>query len=110
MRNKVIIEGDHVYARLTMGGKTIVEFMMNTVSSMTDLIAELRRKVAGLKGLGMLTIRNQSRGWGEQRPLMLYSGGESALRSFGIIGEAPSPFSGLQRPVERHMAFPWETH
>lgn len=65
--------GDKIFARLTMGQRTIVEFMINRVADMTELLAELRRSTAGIRGLATLHIRNQSKGWSAERPLMLYA-------------------------------------
>ena len=66
-----IMMGDRVFARLVMGGRTIVEFMMNRIGSIDDLFVELRQMTRGLRGLAKLIIRNQSRGWGMERKLML---------------------------------------
>ena len=64
--------GDRIFARLTMGRRTVVEFMVNRVGDMGELVGELRRIVAGVRGLATLYVRNQSRGWSEERPVMLY--------------------------------------
>ncbi|MBD5355626.1 MAG: hypothetical protein HDR88_01270 [Bacteroides sp.] len=69
-RNKIEF-GDTIFARLTMGGRTVVEFMINRVADMTELLGELRDVTRGLRGLATLYIRNKSRGWSQQRPLML---------------------------------------
>lgn len=66
--------GDKIFARLTLGHRVIAEFMMNRVSDFSELIAELRHSTQGLRGLATLHVRNQSEGWSEQRPLMLYAG------------------------------------
>ena len=39
---KSISRGDRIYARLSMHGRTITEFMINTASSMTDVLSEIR--------------------------------------------------------------------
>lgn len=105
--------GDRIFARLTMGGKTIVEFMINTVADMTQLISELRHTTSGKHGLAMLYIRNQSRGWSRERPLMLYSAqsGRKAAPVYASMSpfDRPSdPGSGYMQPA--HVTFPWETH
>lgn len=66
--------GDKIFARLTMGQRTIVELMVNRVNSLSEVIAELRYTTRGLRGLATLHLRNQSQGWSTERPLMLYAG------------------------------------
>lgn len=97
--------GDRIFARLSMGGKTIVEFMISRVADMSELLGELRHLTHGKRGLAKLYIRNQSRGWSLERPLMLYA------------PTMPNAFFGSYRMTHeetpapaRHMPFPWETH
>ena len=106
-RNKIEF-GDRIFARLTMGGKTVFEFMINRVADMTELLGELRHMTAGLRGLAKLYIRNQSRGWSQERPLMLYSANEVPRRNslFSTATVAPVMASASSR----RMAFPWEVH
>lgn len=108
-RNKIEF-GDRIFARLTMGGRTVFEFMLNRVSDMTELLGELRHMTSGLRGLAKLYIRNQSRGWSQERPLMLYSNDlprRNSLFSTSVVsGMSPAM---VTRP-SRHMTFPWEVH
>lgn len=109
---KKIEYGDRIFARLTMKGRTVVEFMINQVADMTQLIGELRHLTYGVYGLASLYIRNQTKGWSEERPLMLYSPERPSNPLFtpsGHVAATPSysPFSVSPAP---HMAFPWETH
>lgn len=105
-RNKIEF-GDRIFARLTMGGKTVFEFMINRVSDMTELLGELRHMTSGLRGLAKLYIRNQSRGWSQERPLMLYSNDLPRRNSlFSTSSMAPAM---VAQPA-RHMQFPWEVH
>ena len=109
MRTKMIRKGDRIFARLTMGARTVIEFMIDKVESMTDLLLEVHRATAGIRGLCKLYVRNQSRGWAQERPLMLY-GSHSAGAASNAAGSpnvrvATSPFSYYS-----HMQFPWETH
>ena len=67
-----ICYGDRLYARLVMGGRTVVEFMISRVSDFSELLGELRRQTRGCRGLARLYVRNVSRGWSMERPLMLY--------------------------------------
>lgn len=70
--NRPICFGDKIFARLILRGKTIVEFMANRVNDLTELLGELRRKCRGASGLARLYLRNMSRGWSLERPMMLY--------------------------------------
>lgn len=106
--------GDRLFARIVMRGRTVVEFVLNQVSDMTELLGELRKKVKGLRGLAKVYIRNYSRGWSMEQPLMLYA---SSVRKMTVNNREVSSglFSGeLQNPQsarpERRMLFPWETH
>lgn len=67
---KEIFIGDKIFARLIMGGRLVAEFVINSVGSVKDLLDEMRQKVTDLRGLAMLQIRNQSRGWAEERRIM----------------------------------------
>lgn len=88
--NKKINKGDRIFARLTMGARTIVEFVIDRVENMTDLLNEVQRMTSGLRGLCKLYVRNQSRGWAQERPIMLCG---------AVASAAPT-----------RMPFPWETH
>ncbi|MDE6443852.1 MAG: hypothetical protein K2K64_05460 [Muribaculaceae bacterium] len=79
-----IEKGDRIFARLTMGGRTLVEFMMNGIGSVSEVIAEMRRKIGDVRGLTKLYIRNHSRGWSFDRGLMVYpQGGAMRNRVWG---------------------------
>ncbi|MCH5232786.1 MAG: hypothetical protein J1E78_04035 [Muribaculaceae bacterium] len=82
---KTIAYGDRIFARVTRNGRTILNFVTEQVSDMTELIAELRKAMKDLSGLVMIHIRNYHKGWGDERPLLLYN------RS-------------------NRMLFPWEVH
>lgn len=71
-----ICYGDRLFARLVMHGRTVMEFMMNSVNDLTELWGEVRRKCRGIKGLVRLYLRNASRGWSMVRPLMIYPEGQ----------------------------------
>lgn len=85
-----------------MQGRVIVEFTTTLVADMTELLGELRRRRAGTWGLTRLYVRNMSRGWADERPLMLYSNTNRGRG--GIFSSAASPSTGS------HMPFPWEMH
>lgn len=71
--NHKIEYGDKIFARLTIGQRIITEFMINRVADLSELIAEMRYVTRGIRGLATLHIRNQSKGWSAERPLMLYT-------------------------------------
>lgn len=104
-RTRRIELGDRIFARLTMGGRTVVEFMINRVADMTELLGELRQMTRGARGLARLYVRNQSRGWSLERPLMLYAPSVPDVR-FGMFTERGADVA----PSPRRMLFPWETH
>ena len=68
---KMISVGDRIFARLTMRGKTLVEFMVNKISDMNELFQELRRVLPGVRGLAKLYVRNQSQGWAFEKAIMI---------------------------------------
>ncbi len=71
-RGREICYGDKIFARLVLNGRIIVEFMMNRVSDMTEIFGELRGYCREYRGLARLYLRNMSRGWSVEKPLMLY--------------------------------------
>lgn len=78
--------GDKIFARLVMHGKTVIEFMISTVNNLTELYCLLHSKCKGLRGLAKLYLRNMSRGWSEERPLMLYAEDKKELDKNGSNG------------------------
>ncbi len=121
--NKEIQKGDRIFARLTMAGKPILEFMINTVANMDELLMELRRMTGTLRGLGRLQVRNQSRGWMSVSNLMFYGNsdmGNIETAAGGMISNRPLPTISSQVNTPKrsvafsknraHMPFPWETH
>lgn len=71
-RGNEICYGDKICGRLVMNGRVVLEFMLNKVSDMTEILGELRAKCRNVKGLVRLYLRNMSRGWSLEKPLMLY--------------------------------------
>ncbi len=120
MRNKEIQKGDRMFARLTMGGKLIVEFMINTVANMEELLMELRRMIGNLRGLGRLQVRNQSRGWMSVSNLMFYGQIAETSNSFNgnnllqpkieVANQTMPKVAKVVAPHREPMFFPWETH
>lgn len=55
-----------------MSGRTVAELTRDRVYRYSDLLAMLRAMAPKCRGLARLTIRNMTRGWSQERPLMLY--------------------------------------
>lgn len=72
MTSKTISYGDKIFARVTKNGLTVLNFVTEKVSTMGELLAELKKAMKDFTGLVMIHIRNYHQGWGEERPLMLY--------------------------------------
>ena len=70
--NHEIAYTDRIYARLTLAGRVIVEFTKDRISDLSALLLLLRAMTPTRRGLAKLTIRNMTRGWRMERPLMLY--------------------------------------
>lgn len=81
---------DRVYARMTLAGRTIVEFTRDRITNFSALLAILRAKVPMYRGLAKLTVRNMTRGWHIERPIMLYldpaMASQAALRTRMDVG------------------------
>lgn len=101
--DRKISYGDKMFARLVMHGRTIAEFMVSSVSNLSELWGILRRKCRGMRGLAKLYLRNASRGWSMERPMMLYP---------DIIPHVPASdsrrISEAFRGEARQLSFPWE--
>lgn len=67
-----IIFTDCLYARLTRHGHTVAEITRDQFASLSSVVDALRAKVPHASGLCSLTVRNMTRGWRLERPLMLY--------------------------------------
>lgn len=96
--------GDRLFARLVMHGRTIAEFMVNSVSDLTELWGMLRRKCRGIRGLAKLYLRNASRGWSLERPLMLYPDYQPGADEYARAENIKASFRG----EARQLSFPWE--
>ncbi|MDE6084732.1 MAG: hypothetical protein K2G11_09640 [Muribaculaceae bacterium] len=87
--------GDKLFVRIMFNGSSLLEFTTNAIASMTDLIAETRRKLHDFQGLCTFNVRNMSQGWSTRKPLMIYP------QSYRRV--APQTRTA-------HIPFPWETH
>lgn len=67
--------GDRIFARILINGKDIMEFVLDKVSDMSQIIGTLRHHARKYRGLAKIYIRNITRGWSMERPLMLYPDG-----------------------------------
>ena len=92
-RDRQMCYGDRISVRMTVGLSDKTEYETRCVSDMTELIADLRRRAKGKRGLAVITIRNHDRGWVRERRIMLYP-----ERRY-----APS-----QRVTTARMMMPWE--
>lgn len=93
--------GDKIYARLSIGGRDVVEFMVEWIGNMSELLAELRQQARLYHGLAQLYVRNFTQGWSRKQPLMLYTPARSEARRAQDVRIVAS---------QRQMLFPWETH
>lgn len=73
-RENKIGYGDKIFARLTQGGKVLVEFVAERFDDIKEVMRELRRLSAQCRGISRLYIRNMTQGWSIEETLMLYPG------------------------------------
>lgn len=106
--SKTIALGDKIFARVTRNGRTIFNYVTEKVATMSQLISELRQAMKDFQGLVIIHIRNYHKGWGEERPLMLYA---EKIRNYSTFMANHERISGVEpKPQPRQMLFPWETH
>lgn len=103
--SQYIRRGDKIYVRIIQDYKNVCEFSVENVDSYTSLIGEIRYVARNLKGLAKVFIRNHSRGWSEERPIMFYQG-MPAPRRRAVTGTVRT---GALCSSKRMLA-PWETH
>lgn len=63
---------DRIYACLTLAGQIVAELTRDRVTDFSALLCMLRAATPSLRGLARLRVRNMTRGWTMERPLMLY--------------------------------------
>lgn len=107
-----IAYGDCMYVRFILKGQIICEFGTTTANDMTELIGELRRRARDTRGLGKVIIRNASRGWCYEAPLMLYGMLNPSVRQKSIMARQAiaTPRISQAYASEKRMYKPWETH
>lgn len=105
-RSKSIALGDKIFARVTHNGHTIFNYVSEKVASLSQLISEIRLAIKDVHGLVMIHIRNYHKGWGEERPLLLYAEKirNTTPYSFSV------PYNRVATSASNRMLFPWETH
>lgn len=81
---------DRIYVKLMLNGVTLLETVRDNIADYTSLLAVLREAGNKYKGLARMFVRNISRGWSIQKPLLLASAqyDESAIRP----GYYPAPW------------------
>lgn len=106
MRQRKFTFGDRIQARLVLEGKIVAELVSDTLADMTQLLNALRFRTRELRGLASLYVRNLTRGWAEERPLMLYSslcvpGGGTAIGTrAGEVGRELFGYGVQDRAVD----------
>lgn len=103
---KSISLGDRIFARVTLNGRTIYNYVTEKVANMSQLISELRLAMKDIQGLVILHIRNYHQGWGVERPLMLYS---EKMTNYAVYNNNLGIVNQVSEE-KRQMFFPWETH
>lgn len=108
--------GDKLFARLVLKGQVITEFVVTTVRDLSELFCMVHRRCRGLRGLAMLYLRNMSRGWSEERPLMLYPEPKREVESRRRYNAQPSTTVTIKNVYAskyfthdvKQLSFPWE--
>lgn len=105
-RPKTICYGDKIFVRVTSGRTILMEETFDRVADMTELTGEVRSRLRGTSGLYKVWIRNCSRGWSTDRPLMFYRHARNAVPGHC----SPSTLPGMAEGPRKRMLAPWETH
>ncbi len=61
--NKIIRDGDVVFARVTLMGSTLMNARLDNVDSAAAVVDWVLRKLGDFTGMVKITLRNASRGW-----------------------------------------------
>lgn len=109
-RKDSICYGDKIFVRVTSGHTVLLEETFTQVSDLSELTGAIRSRLLGVEGLSKVWIRNCSRGWATERPLMFYRRSRNAPTSQTDSPRYASFPIGHSRQPARHMLAPWETH
>lgn len=96
-----ICYGDKIFVRVTSGRTILLEETFTSVADMTELTGEIRTRLRDTEGLSKVWIRNCTRGWATERPLMFYRRTRNA---------PTTPFNLQKEKVFHKILTPWETH
>lgn len=88
LQNRIFSLGDRIQARLILNGRVVADFISDRIADMTELLNAVRFRTRELRGLARLYIRNITRGWSEDRPLMLYT--RDSAGGVGFASSCPS--------------------
>lgn len=64
-------ETDCMHARLVLGGRVVAEFTRRGFEALTFVLDALRHDAGPVSGLACLSVRNMTKGWTLQRPMLL---------------------------------------
>lgn len=81
LRSKSFETGDKIFARVAKNGRTIYNFMSESVSSIAEVISQIKNRIGDETGLVMVSIRNYNKGWHEEKPVVL------TARRKGVFGQ-----------------------
>ncbi len=76
-----IAYGDRLFVRLMQDGRVVMEWVLETVSDLTELFSALHSRCRDIRGLVKLYLRNVSRGWSLVRPFMFYTRNQNKKES-----------------------------
>ena len=87
-RNNTFTYGDVLHITLRMRNYIVARFVLDTAADYSELIGAVRFRMRHLHGLARMQVRNVTRGWCTERPIMLYK----PLNPFACAtAEAPAP-------------------
>ena len=71
-RNNTYSYGDVLHITLRMRNYIVARFVIDTAGDYSELIGAVRFRMRHLHGLARMQVRNVTRGWCIERPIMLY--------------------------------------
>lgn len=108
--NYPIRYGDRIFVRVMMMGNTICEFTLENVASFTEVTGEIRYALSDRHGLGKAIVRNYSRGWSIDTPIMLYGRNPGPRRQRTATRRYAAGAVRTNTATHRGMLMPYETH